>query len=155
MRIIPRMPLSRFSFLLLLLFALGCERQREPAPATTAVSIPFDSTPVARGEALYRQHCAQCHGPLAQGHPDWQTPSDGSFAAAPPLDASGPAPRRTQQQLVATIKEGIYKEGVEVMPNWGARLSEAEIVAVIAYFQSLWPAEVYAAWLQRAAASVN
>lgn len=40
------------------------------------------------------------------------------------------------------------------MPGWGATLSDAEIDAVIAYFQSLWSDDVYAAWYdmtQRAA----
>lgn len=33
------------------------------------------------------------------------------------------------------------------MPAWSGTLSGADIDAVIIYFQSLWPEEIYQAWL--------
>jgi mono/diheme cytochrome c family protein len=32
------------------------------------------------------------------------------------------------------------------MPPWHNKLTEADVEAVIASFQSLWPAEIYRAW---------
>ena len=34
------------------------------------------------------------------------------------------------------------------MPAWGEKLSDAEIKAIVAWFQSLWPEEIYSAWLK-------
>lgn len=141
------------TLLAVLALTAACERNATPPTPTTVAQRPAAAQTAGQGEALYRQHCAQCHGPSGQGHPDWQTPSDGSFAAAPPLDANGNAPRRTQQQLMATIKQGVRKGDVEVMPGWGARLSDDEIAAVIAWFQSFWPAEIYQSWLQHNAST--
>lgn len=109
----------------------------------------FDAAALALGSRRYAELCAQCHGPEAQGHPDWQTPNDGTFTAAPPLDASGNAPKRSKTQLAATIRQGVRRDGVDLMPAWGGRLSDAEIDAIIAWFQSLWPPAVYGAWQQQ------
>jgi mono/diheme cytochrome c family protein len=35
------------------------------------------------------------------------------------------------------------------MPAWKDRLTEDEIFAVIMYLGSLWPDEIYQAWMQR------
>lgn len=49
--------------------------------------------------------------------------------------------------LKRTIKEGTGKLGGN-MPPWGDKLSDEEIEAIIAWFQSLWPDEIYAVWLR-------
>ncbi len=125
----------------------ACER-RTPAP------VPgerlFSVEKVMQGARLYQQHCAQCHGPEAQGHPDWQTPG---VVAAPPLDASGNAHRRAPAELAAVIRDGAARNGVPVMPGWKGRLSDGEVEAVIAWFQALWPPEVYEQWRRTAGMS--
>lgn len=138
------------TFFLCCLLALiaACSREPKPLPSSPQAPETVAGAMLERGARLYAEHCGTCHGPEAQGHPDWQTPNDGSFSAAPPLDVSGPAKRRTKQELLATIKDGVRKDGVDVMPGYGHRLSDQEITAIMSWFQSLWPPEVYESWLR-------
>ncbi len=106
----------------------------------------FDPGKIARGAKIFEENCAQCHGPQAQGHPDWQTPSDGSFTAAPPLDGSGNEHKRSKSELLNVIRNGVRKNGLEVMPAWQGRLSNQDLEDVVTWFQSLWPPEVYKEW---------
>ncbi len=125
----------------------ACSKDDAPAGAAVPAGGRFDPASIARGAELYAQHCAQCHGPQAQGHPDWQTPSDGSFAAAPPLNGTGNDWKRNRGELVAVIKDGVVrKDGVLVMPAWKQRLSERDIDDIIVWFQSQWPPPVYESW---------
>ena len=107
----------------------------------------FTSDRIARGAALYRAYCLQCHGPEAQGHPDWQTPSSGTFTAAPPLDGTGNAWRRKKRDMVAIIKLGVSRKRIPAMPAFKDRLSDEDIEDVITWFQVLWPPEVFELWL--------
>lgn len=120
----------------------ACNRTQETTPS------PFKPETLAQGRDLFQAHCAQCHGPEAQGHPDWQTPNDGTFSAAPPLNGTGNEHLRSKQQLIATIKQGVKRDGVDVMPSWGERLSDGEIEAMVVWLQSLWPPQTYQAWLK-------
>lgn len=128
---------------------VACSRQEEPAPPPRPAAEPAgDTQPVSmdallRGARLYQEHCAQCHGPEAQGHPDWQNPQ---VVAAPPLDGSGNVWKRSKKELVAIIQNGAARGGQPVMPGWKGRLSDKEIEDIIAWFQALWPAEVYERW---------
>lgn len=125
----------------------ACSSERPAPGAALPPAGRFDPVSIARGADLYAEHCAQCHGPQAQGHPDWQTPSDGSFSAAPPLNGSGNDWKRGRRELVAVIQNGIVrKDGALVMPAWKQRLSERDIDDIIAWFQSQWPAPVYEGW---------
>ena len=134
----------------------ACDSQPEPAqpPAPkTATSITpaagarpaVDPQVLARGEAVFKQNCASCHGDRAQGAPNWERPgADGKYPA-PPLDGSAHAWHHPRVALVKVIKQGTQKIGGN-MPPWQGKLSDSDIDAVIAYFQSLWPDEIYAAW---------
>ncbi len=99
-----------------------------------------------RGARLFQEHCAQCHGPEAQGHPDWQTPG---VVAAPPLNGTGNDWKRSHAELVNVIQNGAKRNGVPIMPAWKGRLTDSEINDTVAWFQTLWPPETYAKW-QRA-----
>lgn len=114
----------------------------EPAPAV-ALEPAVSLAALNRGAGLYQEHCAQCHGPEAQGHPDWETPG---VVAAPPLNGTGNDWKRTRAQLVAAIRDGAKRDGQPVMPAWKGRLSDGEIDDIIAWFQALWPPEVYSQW---------
>jgi mono/diheme cytochrome c family protein len=136
-----------------LLLLASCERKPAPAPTPKAPSTSLPSVESApslaalnRGAKLFQEHCAQCHGPEAQGHPDWQTPG---VVAAPPLNGTGNDWKRSRAEIVAVIANGAQRNGVTVMPAWKGRLTEAEMNDVIAWFQALWPPDVYARW-QRA-----
>lgn len=41
------------------------------------------------------------------------------------------------------------------MPAWKDKLSDDEMTAAIAWFQSKWPDEIYNAWMQREMASLS
>lgn len=126
----------------------ACSRE-EPGSSAPALQLRnFEPESIAHGAALFTEHCAQCHGPKGQGHPDWQTPSDGSFAAAPPLDGTGNDWKRTRLELATTIKTGVRrkKDKTEIMPAWKGRLNDRDIEDVLNWMQSLWPAEVYEIW---------
>ena len=124
----------------------GQEAGTATAPAVTAPH--FDPASVARGAQLFGERCAECHGPQAQGHPDWQTPSDGSFAAAPPLNGTGNDWKLTRAQIATIIKNGVRRksDNVDIMPAWKGRLNDSDVEDVINWMQSLWPADVYQAW---------
>jgi mono/diheme cytochrome c family protein len=138
-----------------LLVACSKEGQQTAAPAPGIAVRQFDPASVTRGARLFEEHCVLCHGPQAQGHPDWQTPSDGSFAAAPPLNGTGNDWRRSRAALAATIQNGARRKSdkVDVMPGWKGRFSERDVEDVLNWMQSLWPAEVYDAWTKAQAAA--
>ena len=52
------------------------------------------------------------------------------------------------QQLVRSIKEGGIQRG-GVIPGFGDQLDGQQILALIAYFQSKWPDEIYRTWHNR------
>lgn len=106
--------------------------------------IPFDAPPrVAQGERLYSEHCAACHGADLKGDADWDTLRPDGLALPPPLDESGHAWHHPDALLVDLVKRGpeqVVGSGYESsMPGFGAELSEAEILSVLAYVKSTWP----------------
>lgn len=141
--------MSKAWFLLGLALLVACSKESEPTVAPPPLALHhFEPASVTRGAGFYQQHCALCHGPQAQGHPDWQTPSDGSFAAAPPLDGTGNDWKRSRAELAAIIRQGVKRKSdkLEVMPAWKGRLNDRDTEDVINWMQSLWPAPVYDAW---------
>ena len=44
---------------------------------------------IAYGEAIYKQHCASCHGENLEGQPNWKTRNDQGRLPAPPHDETG------------------------------------------------------------------
>lgn len=142
--------MRKLGLLLGLALLTACSKEDKPAPLPTSAPAVrhFEPVSLTRGAALFEQHCALCHGPQAQGHPDWQTPSDGSFAAAPPLDGTGNDWKRSRADLAAIIRNGVKRKSDNemVMPAWKGRLKDPDVEDVINWLQSLWPAEVYEAW---------
>jgi mono/diheme cytochrome c family protein len=132
----------------LALLALACGKKEE-APASGALQAPLGADrllsveAVVRGARLYQEHCAQCHGPEAQGHPDWENPK---VIAAPPLNGTGNEWKRRKADLVAIIRRGAKRGQETTMPGWDGRLTDQEIEDVIAWFQALWPMDVYDRW---------
>lgn len=84
-------------------------------PATTTTTLPPGTAP-GSGAALYRQHCAGCHGARADGGPGGALVGSGlSFA---------------QQVSVTT-------HGVGTMPGFSAVLTGSEIDSIIRYVRGL------------------
>ena len=141
--------MKRIGILMLIAAALlgACEKKEPPFARDTLSAQPGERQSsldnLVRGARLYQENCAQCHGPEAQGHPDWQNPQ---VIAAPPLDGSGNAWKRSRLDLIAVVKNGASRNGVPAMPAWNGRLSDQDIEDIISWFQALWPADVYENW---------
>ncbi len=114
-----------------------------PAPAT--VVRWYAPEHVRRGATVYAQHCAACHGDAAQGTSDWrQRDASGRFPP-PPLDGSAHAWHHPVQALAYQIKFGA-PGGKGAMPPFADKLTDGQVLEVIAWFQDRWPDEIYAAW---------
>ncbi len=127
----------------------GCDAGRAPAEVGTLSGSKLvrhhDARQVALGEQVFKQYCTACHGENAQGAFNWrQRDAEGLFPP-PPLNGSGHAWHHPTAMLRDMIRNG-SPPGKGRMPAWGDRLTEDEIAAVVEWFQSRWPDQVYAAW---------
>jgi len=105
----------------------------------------YDQSAVDNGRSLFQQNCASCHGQNAEATTNWkQTDPDGNYPP-PPLNGTAHAWHHSKDLLKETILEGGTKIG-GLMPGFSGQLSSAEVDAVIAYFQSKWPDELYQKW---------
>jgi len=115
-----------------------------------------DRTLVARGEPLYQLHCASCHGARLEGQSDWTSRDAHGRLPAPPHDDSGHTWHHDDEVLFEVTKFGIGKHapaGYESdMPAFGKSMSDADIVATLAYIKSRWSPPVHE---KRAAAGMN
>lgn len=134
-------------FLLLLLMIASCTAQ--PAtPFTNPQGTPYPPVPtidkaqIRLGRQVYQSTCAVCHGPNAEGAPNWMTPDAQGNQLAPPHDDSGHTWHHSDRVLYEMIRDGmrdpLRPDSAIRMPSFANRLSDAEIRAVIAYFKSLW-----------------
>lgn len=106
----------------------------------------LDPAQVARGQAVYTQHCLECHGADGKGQPgDWRIRDADGYFPPPPLDDSAHAWHHPTAALLETIRDG-SPQGQGKMPAWKDRLSEQEMQDVVAYIKSLWSDPVYRLW---------
>lgn len=104
------------------------------------------------GKQLYEDNCASCHKPGAVGTADWRSRDAKGLLPPPPLNGTAHSWHHPLAVLYKQIMEG-SAPGVGSMPAMKGKLSRGQALAVIAYFQSLWPDEVYEAWQQIDASS--
>lgn len=112
--------------------------------AVPALAEPADG--VARGEALYAEHCAACHGAELEGQPDWRSPLPDGTLPAPPHDDDGHTWHHGDGLLTLYIREGgaVAMEAMGVpgfrsgMPAFAGVLSDEDIAAVLAFIKSRW-----------------
>lgn len=120
-------PLSKHTCIVLLLPALvGC------ASTVAAPSQAPTPDPVAAGGQLFEIHCAECHGPNAEGH---------AIPSAPALNSTEHAWHHADWQLMQFISEGKISFGPVDMPAFGDSFTPQEIEFVIAFLKSLWSEE--------------
>ena len=116
-----------------------------PGLPANAADRWFDDKLVSTGAGLFQQHCAVCHGANAEGTREWKkTDANGNYPP-PPLDGSAHAWHHSIAQLARSIKQGGQQLG-GVMPGFGDRLDDQQVLALIAYFQSKWPDRIYRIW---------
>ena len=105
----------------------------------------YERSRVVSGEKVYAANCAVCHGARGEATPDWRRREpDGSFPP-PPLNGTAHTWHHPFRVLATQIKFGAPGGGGK-MPIFQGKLTDEEIIDVIAWFQSLWPDEIYAQW---------
>ena len=98
---------------------------------------------VELGEKVYTDNCAMCHGQRAEATPEWMKQDPDGFFPPPPLNGTAHTWHHPFQELASKIKFG----GVGgKMPSFTDKLTDEQIVNVLAWIQSLWPDEIYTAW---------
>jgi mono/diheme cytochrome c family protein len=98
------------------------------------ISKPEESRPTVDGAQVYASVCAACHQPNGQGVP-------GVF---PPLEGSEwllKDPETPIRIVLHGLHGAIEVKGMtynNVMPEWGSKLSNEEIAAVLTYVRKSW-----------------
>ena len=120
-----------------------------PAGAEAVRLVPDDAALVAQGAEVYAAECAACHGAALEGQPDWREPGADGLLPAPPHDSSGHTWHHDDATLFTLTKHGLGGLMDDAppsgMPAFGGVLTDEEIVAILSYIKSTWPAEVRAA----------
>ena len=109
---------------------------------------PGDAATVATGKSVYEEHCASCHGENLEGQTNWRERLPTGRLPAPPHDRTGHTWHHPDAQLFditkrgpAAVVGGSYESD---MPGFDGVLTDAEIVAVLSYIKSTWPARIRA-----------
>jgi mono/diheme cytochrome c family protein len=118
---------------------VACSTDATPG---TGVSIPegLDPQAVVRGEALYLQYCASCHGADLSGDPDWKTPGPDGAYPPPPHDSSGHTWHHPDGLLLEIIRDGSPFLPSN-MPAFGSVLTDGDVMAIIEYLKANWGTE--------------
>jgi mono/diheme cytochrome c family protein len=118
------------------------------APYLEAASAPIlanaeDNGTVELGKGLYGRHCASCHGRYLQGQPLWQVNDEFAGRRAPAHDASGHTWQHSDAELFHMTKYGRFAAtpagAASHMPAFRDVMSNADILAVIAFIKRRWP----------------
>jgi len=126
---------------LMLLAGTGLYLYKKPPPVDSVQALPEE---VKKGEILFSEYCAACHGQGGIGEdparPMGGLGPDGSYIA-PALNGTGHAWHHTDALLFSIIKDGSKAEGSS-MQGFKEKLSDDEVNLTMRYFQSLWPPEI-------------
>ena len=108
----------------------------------------FSNGQLKQVKLLFQQNCAACHGANAESITNWKQRNDDGKYPPPPLNGSAHTWHHSPDQLRNTIQQGGIQFGGS-MPPFSAVLNDGQMDAVIAYFQSKWPEQVYSNWANR------
>jgi mono/diheme cytochrome c family protein len=116
---------------------------------SSMVLRPDDAAVLAQGQRVYVAHCAACHGAQLEGQPNWRERGPDGRLPAPPHDASGHTWHHPDEVLIRITKEGVakvaqLKDYASAMPAYEGALSDDDIVAVLSWIKSQWPADIRA-----------
>ncbi|MFT5502283.1 MAG: mono/diheme cytochrome c family protein [Woeseiaceae bacterium] len=127
---------------LIILTLVACAK-----PATTVAGRWYTEEQVVAGAPLYQTYCAVCHAADGSATAEWKTPgADGNYPP-PPLNGTAHTWHHPLELLDYTIVNGGVEYG-GVMPGFGEALDEAQRLAIVAWFQSLWTDDIYDKWLE-------
>src|SRR5689334_15476778 len=113
------------------------------APAPPHFADANNDALVSQGKQIYRTQCAACHGRYLEGQPLWQVQDQYAHRRAPAHDASGHTWQHSDEDLFQMTKygrfPGVPKSVRSYMPAFEKRLSDAQVLAVLAYIKADWP----------------
>lgn len=119
----------------------GCSAAATPTPLLERPDAPpappLNAALAARGEALYAQYCAECHGPNGEGQPDWKIPNNDGTLKPPPHNNNGHTWHHPDDLLLDLIANGSGMPQTQ-MPKFGDTLSNEEIMAIIEFMKGWW-----------------
>ena len=125
-----------FFVLLIVFFLCGCAEEIVDYPARTMPDgILTDKIELSRGEALFMDKCASCHGKPGEGR------SDRAVFFEPPAPDFTDAhyQRMDPAYLYWRIEVGKsiepFRSQGSVMPAWGMHLTEQQLWQIVAYLQ--------------------
>lgn len=101
---------------------------RLEAPMPDVNPLPASAEVVGRGEELFQQHCAVCHGPEGRG----DGPQASELPRAPD-DLRIHVPMHSDRQLFGFIRDGIPQAG---MPAFEGMLTEEDTWSVLHYLRA-------------------
>ncbi|MEO0915495.1 MAG: cytochrome c [Pseudomonadota bacterium] len=119
-------------------------------PTIAVAAHELEGRDLERGEALYAEECASCHGAQLEGQPNWQRQNDDGTMPAPPHDESGHTWHHDNQLLFAYTKLGgqgaLAERGItnfkSGMPAFAHVISDEEIWDILAFIRSTWPERI-------------
>jgi len=98
---------------------------------------------LTRGEAIYAEACAACHGANLEGESNWRSPGADGRLPSPSHDASGHTWHHADRVLLditmrgtAAVVGGGYESN---MPGFGDAYSEDELRDVLEWIKTQWP----------------
>jgi S-disulfanyl-L-cysteine oxidoreductase SoxD len=98
---------------------------------------------VLEGKKLYASHCASCHGRKLQGQLLWQVQDEFAGRRAPAHDQTGHSWQHADEDLFHMVKFGRFpttpSSVKSYMPAYADNLSDAQILATLAYIKATWP----------------
>jgi mono/diheme cytochrome c family protein len=109
---------------------------------TAVPPVPtFDSQLISRGEVIYQQFCASCHGENLEGQADWRSPLPDGSLRAPPHDATGHTWHHPDDLLFEIITDGSDPALGGTMQGFGDVIDEPDRIAVLEFIKSSWGQE--------------
>ncbi len=100
--------------------------------AAIATAVPTIAS-AADGEALWKKHCATCHGVDGAGHTPMGTKLKVEDYTDPAVQA-----KMSDELILQTIAEGKKNDaGKTVMPSFATKIPEEDRPAVLAYLRTL------------------
>ncbi len=106
---------------------------------------------VSIGKDVYSKNCVTCHKAKGAGDPNWRKRDKEGFLRAPPLNGDAHTWHHSAKWLIKTIRDGSVADAKGIkgkMPAWKNSLSDQQVIAVVAYIQSLWSEEIFQRWLK-------
>lgn len=102
-----------------------------------------DVSLVREGRAIYMMSCSSCHGRKLEGQALWQVMDQYAGRRAPAQDATGHTWQHSDEALFQKTKFGRFPTEPSnrhyYMPAFAGRMTDHQILAVLAFIKSSWP----------------